>query len=61
MRNTRSAADPLGIKKVFGRTEIRKNFFSNRVIDPWNSIPANLKAETRKEIFKERYKKLRAT
>ena len=61
MRNTRSAADPLGIKKVFGRTELRKNFFSIRVIDPWNSIPAELKAETKKEIFKEKYKKLRAT
>ena len=37
-RNTRSAADPMGIKKVFGKTELWKNFLSERVIDSWNSI-----------------------
>jgi len=44
-RNTRSVDDPIGIKKVLGKTELRKNFFSERVIDNWNLIPAELKSE----------------
>ena len=60
-RNTRSAAEPMGIKKVFGRTELRKNFFSGRVIDPWNGIPPDLKATAKTETFKKLYMKLRAT
>ena len=60
-RSTRSAAEPMGLNKVFGRTELRKNFFSERVIDPWNSIPADLKATAKTENFRQLYKKLRAT
>ena len=43
-RHTRSADDPFGIKKVFGKAEMRKNFFSEHVIDSWNQIPAELKS-----------------
>ena len=31
-RNSRSAGDPMGIKNMYGKTELRKNFFSVRVI-----------------------------
>jgi len=60
-RNTRSAADPLGIKKSFGRTELRKNFFTMRVTDDWNRIPPELKKVSNSEEFKRKYKLLRAT
>ena len=60
-RNTRSAPDPLGIKKVYGRRELRKNFFTMRVIDDWNRIPPELKKVSTSEEFKRKYKLLRAT
>lgn len=58
-RSTRSNADPFNLKKKNGRTEIRNNFFSIRVIDPWNAIPAELKAIEKPAVFKKRYKHLR--
>ncbi len=39
-RPTRSAADPLNL-----RLEIRRQFFSQRVVESWNKIPASLKQE----------------
>ena len=30
------------LHKSHVRTEIEKNFFSNRVITPWNNLPANI-------------------
>jgi len=39
-------------------TDIRKNFFTNRVIDKWNNLPAETVAAPREETFK---KKLRVT
>jgi predicted secreted protein len=40
---TRARADPLNIKCNTGRLELRKNFFSNRVVNDWNAIPADIK------------------
>ena len=60
-RNTRSAADPMGIKKVYGKTELRKNFFSVRVIDDWNKVPQDMKQIAKSDVFKKSYRKLRAT
>jgi hypothetical protein len=40
---TRARADPLNIKCNTGRLELRKNFFSNRVVNDWNAIPADVK------------------
>jgi hypothetical protein len=60
-RNTRSPADPMGIKKVYGKTELRNNFFSVRVIDDWNRVPQEMKQIANSEVFKKNYRKLRAT
>ena len=35
--------------------ELRKNFFSNRVVPIWNSLPAYVKAATAVDEFKKRY------
>ena len=59
-RNLRSTADPLNIRKKKGKTEIRNNFFSIRVVDHWNKIPQELKAVENHIRFKNNYKKLRA-
>ncbi len=46
-RSIRSTADPLNLRVQAARLEVRKNFFSNRVVEDWNKIPASLeKAKT---------------
>lgn len=60
-RSTRSNADPLSLKKRYGRLETRNNFFSVRVVDPWNKIPMEMKSLAKSESFKKQYRKLRAT
>jgi hypothetical protein len=43
-RSTRSKADPLILRAQAARLEVReKKFFSNRVVEDWNKIPASLK------------------
>ena len=37
-RNTRVAADALGLRQSNARLEIRKNFFTQRVVNSWNRI-----------------------
>ena len=39
VRLTRATSDPLNIVPRPVRNEIRKNFFSNRVVTKWNSVP----------------------
>jgi hypothetical protein len=58
-QNTRSVTDQFHIRHGTGRLEIRRNFFSVRVISEWNSIPQDLRKHPRKECFKRRYKLLR--
>ncbi len=36
---------PLNLKVTHGRLELRANFFSERVIESWNRIPATLNTE----------------
>ncbi len=58
---TRNSEDPLNLRAVnYGMLEIRRNFFSVRVIERWNKIPADLKTETRNVVFRSKYKTLRA-
>ncbi len=57
--STRSGADPLNIRVTSGRLEIRRNFFSNRVIDAWNKIPCEIKNARNVKMFKSQYRKLR--
>ena len=59
-RSTRSAADPLNIAVRSGRLDLRRNFFSIRVIESWNEIPPDLKSVESAARFRAGYKKLRA-
>ena len=61
VRATRSSANPLNLKVRQGRLEIRKNFFSNRVVNSWNDIPSDIRATARSENFQRKYRQLRAT
>ena len=54
-------ADPLNVKVPFARLEIRRNFFAVRAANQWNRIPAELKAASSRESFKQMYKKFRRT
>jgi hypothetical protein len=42
VRMTRSAADPLNMKPQAARLEIRRHFFSNKVVNGWYLIPSEL-------------------
>jgi len=59
-RSMRSAADSLNIVVKTGRLEVRRNFFTIRVIEKWNAIPVELKAMDSTACFCARYKQLRA-
>jgi len=50
---TRLAADPWNLKKTRARKEIRINSFGLRVIDTWNSLPAELKKIDKAALFKK--------
>jgi hypothetical protein len=58
-RPTRAAADPFNIRVPAPRLEVRKNFFTQRVTEPWNRIPATLKSAPSVSSFKSGYRKLR--
>jgi hypothetical protein len=60
VRATRAGSDPLNIKVKHGRLDMRRNFFSVRVIDSWNQIPSDMKRIVKCENFRAAYKKLRA-
>jgi hypothetical protein len=40
---TRSAADPLNLRQQAARLEIRRHYFSNRVIEGRNEVPSEIK------------------
>ncbi len=54
---TRHRADSLNIQQGYGRTEMRCNFFSNRVVKDWNSLPSNLKRASNAKQFKTQLRK----
>jgi hypothetical protein len=56
---TRLAADPLNIRSELCRTDTRKNFFTQRVINAWNSIDSALKSSVNVHVFKSNYRKTR--
>lgn len=49
---TRMTADPLNIRPKRARLEIRRNFFSLRVIDDWNKLKPETKSKKSIEAFK---------
>jgi hypothetical protein len=60
-RNTRSTADPPNWRIQPARLEVRRNFFTNRVVEDWNRIPSSLKTAKTVKSFRNGYAHLRAT
>jgi hypothetical protein len=58
---TRQAADPLNVKIPAARLDLRKNFFSVRVCDKWNSLPSEIKNSENIKIFKTSYRRHTST
>ncbi len=58
---TRQAADPLNVMIPAARLDIRKNFFSVRVCDKWNSLPSEIKNSANVKIFKNSYRRYMST
>ncbi len=58
-RMTRRAADPLNLAAKHCRLDMRRNFFSQRVVNRWNIIPAELKNARTVQQFKKDYKRFR--
>ena len=59
-RATRTTEDPLGLRQNNARLEIRKNFFTQRVVSSWNNILCELKSVRTVQAFKNVYRKLRS-
>ena len=57
-RITRDTSDPLNIIRQATRTEIRRHFFSNRVIQHWNDLPSNIKLVKSVSAFKSYVNKM---
>lgn len=53
--STRLATDPLNMLVNHGRLDVRRNFFSIRVTQPWNSITRNIKSIKLMASFKTTY------
>jgi hypothetical protein len=56
---TRAAADPLNLRIPVARLEVRKHFFSQRVPEEWNKIPAELKGAATVSGFRKGYRQYR--
>jgi len=56
---TRLTAGPLNINPQRSRLEIRRHYFSRRVTDSWNKIPARLKQARTIDAFKTGYLRYR--
>ena len=50
---TRQSAYHLNLVRRPTRTDVRSNFFSNRVIEPWNRLPTKLKESRTVKSFKD--------
>ena len=57
-RITRHTSDPLNIVKVTSKSEIRRNFFSLRVVEHWNQLPAETKRAKSVAAFKNKISEL---
>ena len=55
-RTTRQSADILNLYKPPCVSELRRTFFSQRVIDQWNQIPLEIRHSTSVKSFKEALK-----
>ena len=59
VRVTRMAADPLNVRQQASRLDIRKQFYSQRVVDAWNKVTTDIKNSVTANSFKMAYKKHR--
>ena len=48
----------LKLTKSYSRTDARKHFFSNRVVDAWNQLPEEVVTAKNLDIFKRKLKSL---
>ena len=60
VREDGSVAGLLNLVKPKCNLEVRRNFFSCRVVDPWNSLPAPVQGAKDVVDFKVRYDDLKA-
>ncbi len=51
-RATRSTDGPLNLRQRPARLEVRRNFFSNRVVESWNQVPSDVKNARNAGMFK---------
>ena len=54
-RTTRLGQDPLNLKAKRFNTDVRKNFWSVRVVKPWNDLPSDIKHASSLGAFKSLY------
>ena len=57
-RDTRASADPLNLRTSLTRLDIRKNFFTNKVIREWNALPLDIKSIPKLDAFKTKLNSL---
>jgi hypothetical protein len=55
---TRQDADKLNLKQKPARLNVRRNFFSQRIVKKWNQIPGEIKRAKNVATFKMLYKTL---
>ena len=58
VRVTRQSSDALNILTTRCKTEVRRNFFTNRVAEHWNKLPENIKGAGNIKTFKSLYDKI---
>ncbi len=57
-RLTRMSADGLCLQRVQTRLDLRRNFFSSRVVEPWNRLPEQTRRSPNVSSFKTAISKL---
>ncbi len=55
-RATRRSDGPPNLRPRPARLDVRRNFFSNRVVESWNQIPSNVKNARNVGMFKRLYR-----
>jgi hypothetical protein len=58
-RVTRQSADPLNIRPGTPWLDIRRYFYSQRVVDSWNSVPHAIKNSVSVTAFENAYRRQR--
>ena len=57
-RSTRARSSPLNIVLTRARLDMKKNFFSHRVVESWNSLPDDMRERLNLSSFKYKLKLL---